>query len=76
MLTDQVFDDFLQLMFEGAVVLALLIGIFKLLRFLGFGRKSKLEKLDEAGEQLQQEFYEKLEEEKMKKEDQTSKRNG
>ena len=76
MLTDQVFDDFLQLMFEGAVVLALLIGIFKLLRFLGFGRKSKLEKLDEAGEQLQREFYEKLEEEKMKKEDQTSKRNG
>ena len=50
-------------MFEGAVVLALLIGIFKSLQFLGFGKKSKLEKLNEATEQLEREFYERLEEE-------------
>ena len=74
MFTDQSLDDFLQLMFEGAVVLALLIGIFKLLQFLGFGRKSKLEKLDETTEQLEREFYERLEEERMKQENQTSKR--
>ena len=74
MFTDQSLDDFLQLMFEGAVVLGLLIGIFKLLQFLGFGRKSKLEKLDETTEQLEREFYERLEEERMKQENQTSKR--